>query len=340
MVLTVIIFLWSCRCVLLCGIAIRTGTNVIGHRYHREFGMKALYIIAWVCLVLSIIVHVLSILGPEDVLSDVDAFVWLLHGGAILLGLPVVMCAQKLIIGTQEKDSWKAVLKNCPYWMRGMVVFFVVYGIGNFIVFMRSGAATHSGDTPASIFKGFSGHWMIFYSIEVAIFYSYLKQKLSGAPKNFLGGQVVPMDADSRQQYDADVGRHQIKWNKYRRIIVIFLIVGSIFLILLWLAFRGYPWFLGYILLSLFPFAVAHVIYMLYSTWRADVYLQRNHFKIWKKGKSSSLADRVESQRLVKELDDPYLKSLNVKARRFSTICFWVWLIVVGVIVTSLILLQ
>lgn len=340
MVLAVIIFLRSFRCFLLCSIAIRAGTNSAERRYHRGLRMKALYIIAWVCLVLSIIVHVLSIWGPEDVLSDVDAFVWLLHGGAILLGLPLVLCAQKLIVGTQEKDFWKTALKNCPYWMRGMVVFFVVYGIANFIFFMRSGAAARSGDTPANIFKGFSGHWMIFYSLEVAVFYSYLKQKLSDAPKKLLGGQVVPMDADSRQQYDADEGRHQIKWNKYRRIIVIFLIVGSIFSILLWLAFRGYPWFLGYILLSLFPFAAAHVIYMLYSGWRADVYLQKNHFKIWKKGKSSSLADRVESQRLVKELDDPYLKSLNIKARRFSTICFWIWLIVVGLIVTVLILLQ
>jgi hypothetical protein len=88
--------------------------------------MKALYIIAWICLVLSIIVHVLSTLGPEDVLSGIDGIVWLLHGGAILLGFPAILCSQKLIVGTQEKDFWTAALKNCPLWIRRMVGFFVL----------------------------------------------------------------------------------------------------------------------------------------------------------------------------------------------------------------------
>jgi len=38
--------------------------------------------------------------------------------------------------------------------------------------------------------------------------------------------------------------------------------------------------------------------------------------------------------------DDPYLKSLALKSTRFSTICFWVWLIVIGVILIGLTLLQ
>ena len=303
--------------------------------------MRALYIIAWVCLVLSIIVHVLSILGPEDIFSDVDSFIWFLHGGCIFLGLPMILCIQKLAFGTQEKDCWKVALQYCPLWMKRMVGFFLFYGIVNFIIFItKSEEPTNSSSTPASIFKGFSGHWMIFYSIEMATFYSYLKKRSSDISKNFSNNQIVPMDKAFRQQYDSKMDRYQTKWNKYSQIILKFFIVGIIFSILVWLAFKGYPWFLGCTLFSLFPFIVIHLIYAIYSGWRANVYLQKNHFKIWKKSKSSSLADRMESQRLIKEVDDPYLKSFTLKATRFSKICFWVWLILIGLVLTGLTLLQ
>ncbi|MBN1124872.1 MAG: hypothetical protein JXA82_07685, partial [Sedimentisphaerales bacterium] len=80
--------------------------------------MKVLYVIAWTGLVLSVLVHALSIISPEDILSDIDAFVWILHGGAILLGFPLVLCSQKITIGTKEKDFWRAALKYCPSWMK------------------------------------------------------------------------------------------------------------------------------------------------------------------------------------------------------------------------------
>jgi hypothetical protein len=185
--------------------------------------MKALYIIAWVGLVLSITVHFASLLGPEDIFFGIDGLVWILHGGAILLGLPVILCLQRLTAGTKEKNFWKAVLENCPPWMRGMVVFFFFYGIINFILFMSSSkGATSTHGTPTSIFKGFSGHWMIFYSIEVAIFHSYLKNRFSDVARKSLGDQTSPMGKKSHQQ-----------------LIKLFLIVGCIFSILLWLAFKS-----------------------------------------------------------------------------------------------------
>ncbi len=299
--------------------------------------MKVVYIIAWVCLVLSVIVHVLSMLGPEDIFSGIDVFVWMLHGTCILLGLPAVLCAQKATLGTKEKDFWAAVLGNCPRWMKRMVGFFVFYGIISFIFFITKGEETTSSNgTPASIFKGFSGHWMIFYSIEVAIFHSYLKGRFSGASMKSLGTQILPMERDSRQQYDLSREQLQTKRDKYLRIIKLFLIVGCGFSILLWLAFKGYPWFLGCAMFSLFPFVGIHIIYALYFSWRFNAYLQKNHFKIWKQSKSSSFAESSEAQRLIKELDDPYLKSLNYKATQFSKICFWVWLIVLVLILAGL----
>lgn len=301
--------------------------------------MKALYTIAWVGLVLSVVVHTLLILGPDDVLSDIDAFVWMLHGGCILLGFPLVLCARKITIGTHEKDFWKAVLKYCPSWMKGMVGFFFLYGIINFILFIKSGTVENDGSTPASVFKGFSGHWMIFYSIEVAVFYSYLK-KCSNTLKNSLNEQSMSMADSFNQLHNSNLPSPRTKRKNYYRIVVIFLIVGSAFLCLLWLAFKGYPWFLGVTLFSLFPFVVIQALYAIYSGWRTSVYLQKNDFKTWKKSKSSSYADRIESQRLIKEMNDPYLKSLTLKATKFSTICFWVWLILIGIVLASLSVIQ
>ncbi len=301
--------------------------------------MKALYIIAWFGLVLSIVVHTLSILGHEDILSDIDAFAWMLHGGCILLGFPLVLCARKITIGTHEKDFWKAVLKYCPSWMKGMVGFFFLYGIINFILFIKSGTVENDGSTPASVFKGFSGHWMIFYSLEVAVFYSYLK-KCSNKLKDFPNEPDLSMNGVFCQQHDLNSPSPNAKPKQYSRYIILFLIVGSVFLALLWLAFKGYPWFLFVTLFSLFPFMVIQALYAIYSGWRTSVYLQKNHFKIWKKSKSSSYADRIESQGLIEQMNDPYLKSMNLKATKFSTICFWVWLILIGIVLAGLSVIQ
>jgi hypothetical protein len=160
--------------------------------------MKTLYIIAWIGLVLSIVVHVLCIFGPEDFLSDIDAFVWFLHGGAVLLGFALVVCAQKSAVETQREDWWKAVFQNCPLWMRRMVGCFMLYGFINFIIFLmsKSGALKSGGGTPTTVFKGFSGHWMIGYSIETAAFYSCLKKNVSDASKNLFGHPIVSTDCN------------------------------------------------------------------------------------------------------------------------------------------------
>lgn len=300
--------------------------------------MKALYIIAWVCLVLSIIVHTLSIIGPEDILSDIDAFVWILHGGAILLFFPLMWCSHTMINRTQEKNFWAAVLKNCPFWLKKMANFFFLYAIINFILFIKSGKVENDGSTPASVFKGFSGHWMAFYSIEVAVFYSYLKKR-SVAVKSSFNGPSMSTEECFHEQYDLKLPHSQKKRNKYFRFIFLFLVVGSAFCGLLWLAFKGYPWFLFVTLFSLFPFIIIQALYALFSNWRTSVYLQKNHFKIWKKGKSSSLADRVESQRLIKEMNDPYLISLESKVTKFSKILFWVWLVSIGIVLIGLALM-
>jgi len=50
---------------------------------------------------------------------------------------------------------------------------FFVYAIANFALFMIQ-APLHggSGNPPAIVWRGFSGHWMAFYSASMAILYS------------------------------------------------------------------------------------------------------------------------------------------------------------------------
>ncbi len=117
-----------------------------------------------------------------------------------------------------------------------------------------------------------------------------------------------------------------------RSSIICAFIIGAIFLILLWLAVKGYPWILFFIfftLFSLFPFAIVNMAYMLYIAWRGDRYLQKNYFEIWKIGKSVSFIKRLESMKLFNQINDPYLDEMTRRNFLFSKRCFWVWLCLV-----------
>ena len=103
-------------------------------------------------------------------------------------------------------------------------------------------------------------------------------------------------------------------------------ITAVVFLFLLWLAIKGYPWILGVGLFLLFPSFIINWIYFLYLVYKNDRYLQNNYFEIWEMGKSRSLTKRLETMKLVRELDDPYLKKNLARGNRFSETCLWIWL--------------
>lgn len=74
----------------------------------------------------------------------------------------------------QAKDFWKRALKRAPDWMRTMVYVFFGYAIVNFLLFIAKAPSGHNGaiDPPAEVWRGFSGHWMAFYSTIMAVLYS------------------------------------------------------------------------------------------------------------------------------------------------------------------------
>jgi hypothetical protein len=102
-----------------------------------------------------------------------EAFLWVLCVGIFVVWLPAVLVAQRLVGGMYRKDFWKAVLKESPDWMRYMVYGFGGYAMANFLLFMTKAPTGGGGaNPPAIVWRGFSGHWMAFYSAALAILYS------------------------------------------------------------------------------------------------------------------------------------------------------------------------
>jgi hypothetical protein len=119
-------------------------------------------------LVVSLWVHIAAVMG-----RNFPAGFWVLHVGIFVAWIPAVLVAQKRVGNVNRKDFWKVVLKGAPDWMRYMVYGFFGYAMVNFALFMlitQSGG--HSGNDSPAQWRGFSGHWMAFYSAALAILYA------------------------------------------------------------------------------------------------------------------------------------------------------------------------
>jgi hypothetical protein len=116
--------------------------------------------------------HVAALLGLQQPMGSAA---WGLHIGIFGVWLPAVLVSNRLVADFKRKDFWKAALRGCPGWLRWLTWGFFGYAIVNFIFFIavappRSVAGGIAA--PPAVFRGFSGHWMAFYSAASAIFYS------------------------------------------------------------------------------------------------------------------------------------------------------------------------
>lgn len=137
-------------------------------------------LIAAVGLVLSLWVHIGAVLGRR--VAPAPLF-FALHLGAILLWFPTIFVLRSMEGSLTRKDLWKRVLCHAPDWMRTMVYVFFGYAILNFALFMAKappGNKGSGGDPPAEVWRGFSGHWMAFYSAIIAVLYSAGSRRLPG----------------------------------------------------------------------------------------------------------------------------------------------------------------
>jgi hypothetical protein len=127
-------------------------------------------VLAAVGLVVSLWVH-LGAVGGKRVAPE--TFFFMLHIGVFVVFAPAIFVAQRLVGNTARKDFWKAALRWSPNWMRYMVYGFGGYAFVNFALFIfRAPPHGGSGNPPAVVWRGFSGHWMVFYCASMAILYS------------------------------------------------------------------------------------------------------------------------------------------------------------------------
>jgi hypothetical protein len=126
-------------------------------------------LLSGVGLVVSLWVHLGAVMGRR---VAPEAFFFILHVGIFVVWVPAVLVAQRLVGNVNRKDLWKVVLKDSPDWMRYMVYGFFGYALVNFLLFITKAPSWGSGNPPAVVWRGFSGHWMAFYSAALAILYS------------------------------------------------------------------------------------------------------------------------------------------------------------------------
>jgi hypothetical protein len=129
-----------------------------------------LVLLSGIGLVVSLWVHLGAVMGRR---VAPEAFFWILHVGIFVVWFPAVFVAQRFVGNVNRKDLWKVVLKDSPDWMRYMVYGSFGYAVVNFLYFMTKAPSGGSGaNPPAVVWRGFSGHWMAFYSAALAILYS------------------------------------------------------------------------------------------------------------------------------------------------------------------------
>ena len=143
-------------------------------------------------LVLSLIVHASSLLGLPSPLGELS---WSLHIGVFVVWIPAIWVSQTLVKGFDQKDFWKATLRGGPKWMKWMTYAFGYYAMANFAYFFWQTSGNEfpsEGGTPNEIYRGFSGHWMAFYSAALAILYSAMNVDLADRRRRCVAGHPAP----------------------------------------------------------------------------------------------------------------------------------------------------
>lgn len=144
--------------------------------------------ISTVGLVLSLCVHLGAMMGAR--LAPPAFFI--IPGGLFIVWPAVVFAGWRVAGSVDRKYYWKLVLGNAPDWMRYMASGFFGYAIVNFLLFIAR--APHGGggpDFPPIVWRGFSGHWMAFYSVALVTLYSAVHARRDGW--RCINGHFVPM---------------------------------------------------------------------------------------------------------------------------------------------------
>lgn len=157
---------------------------------------------------LSLAVHLVAALAYKNPMEKFP-LLWLLHPGAILIIIPVVLLLRSdPSIGLKNRKSpkefLKQVFKNAPVWLKMMAIAGFAYALANFSILLFQHPETPYEINGEYILKMhgkvvrtisgseyryyetiharvFSGHWIAFYGIACAVLYPFRKQAQSTA---------------------------------------------------------------------------------------------------------------------------------------------------------------
>ena len=164
-------------------------------------------ILSVIGLELSLVSHTFALLGLPQPLG---ATAWGLHVGIFVVWVPAVIVSSRLVGDFKRKDFWKAALRGCPDWMRWLTFAFFGYAFINFLLFIAvappRGAGGGGPNAPPQVFRGFSGHWMAFYSAAAAILYSAIVVSRSDPARRCPNGHPVSSSAAYCEECEEAVG--------------------------------------------------------------------------------------------------------------------------------------
>lgn len=161
---------------------------------------RPFYYLSLLLLLLATIVHLFALSGV-DVESKIG-FVWLLHVGIFAAFFPALLSIfanEKMIENGQKVRGFKmlkVIFEHTPTWLCWLVAATYTYAIftflffsngaggspeivdGNYVLQNRNGIVRtlteiEYHDIKASILKGFSASWLIFYSFAVGVLYKF-----------------------------------------------------------------------------------------------------------------------------------------------------------------------
>jgi len=161
-------------------------------------------VLAAIGFLLSVAAHISAVMGHP---IPGGKAVWALHIGIFIVWFPTVLVASRLTRGAKRKEFWKVTLAGCPKWMRTALYGIFGYAILNFISFMivTINHPQTRGDAPPEVVRGFSGHWMVFYSVGFATLYSASAIGYSGMDRKCPNGHSVAVTAKYCEQCGAEL---------------------------------------------------------------------------------------------------------------------------------------
>lgn len=124
-------------------------------------------------LIASIVVHLLAIINAP---IPFEKNTWLLHMGIFIVWLPTIIMGNQTTGNFPRKDFWESSLRGAPRWVKPIITIFGAYTLINFLIFIILTFNIDPKNVPESVkLRGFSGHWMLFYSAASAILYSEIR---------------------------------------------------------------------------------------------------------------------------------------------------------------------